>query len=181
MRLSAEMAAVIAGLLTIAVFAVTAQAGSDIAGQVRAFNERVEPGNLDKGEEMMKEALHLVQVQLEMYAANHPKGYYPPRICNGVTGPVLFFHLPLNPFDVRKKSLTFRDWHDLQDMKVEEIAAGTVFYLPELDETGHAVGYWLIGIGLKPQKEPPPLTRKLPGLEGLVARSLIVLEGYVRK
>lgn len=181
MRVTSAMATVILGLLAVVMFVASADAGSDIAERVKAFNERVEPGNLDKGDEMMQEALHLMQAQLEMYAANHPKGYYPPRVCNSVTGPVLFFHLPLNPFDVRKRSLTFRDWYDLQNMNVEEIAAGTVFYLPELDETGHAVGYWLVGMGLKVPKELPPLTRKLPGLEDLVARSLMVLEGYVRK
>ncbi|OPX22627.1 MAG: hypothetical protein B1H03_03920 [Planctomycetales bacterium 4484_113] len=169
------------GLLGIVSFVTTAKARSDIAKRVRAFNERVEPGNLDKGDEMLMEALHLVQVQLEMYAANQPKGYYPRCICNELAGPILFFHLPLNPFAVKKLPLTFRGWKDLEKLDIAELPAGTVFYLPELDDSEHAVGYWLIGIGVKAPEEPPSLTRKLPGLEDLVAHSLIVLEGYVRK
>jgi len=169
------------GILAPVSFATIAEARSDIAQRVKAFNERIEPGNLDKGDEMLMEALHLVQVQLEMYAANHPEGHYPRCMCNELTGRVLFFHLPLNPFAVKKRSLAFKEWCNLQNLDINELPAGTVFYLPELDESEQPLGYWLIGVGLKAPEEPPSLTRNLPGLEELVARSLVVLEGYVRK
>ncbi len=113
-----------------------------ITDQVAKFNKELELGNMDRGDELLRQALHLVQRQVEIYAAMNPDGFYPKCICNETNGHLLLciFSTALSP--LKRRPLAFFEWSRLGFINFEELPAGAFFYLPDLNDDGKG---WLKG------------------------------------